>query len=104
MQRTYCGSREKFMTANWGAEIAFPALGQWWMWLLSRLRVDDGQLGNSPSGPATALSSSHRAATVAFSAEGGSWLDRSAEAVGKKISEEEPRVPKWVTDLGRQAR
>lgn len=39
-----------------------------------------------------------------FAGDGGSWLDRSAEALGKKISEEEPRVPKWVTDLGRQGR
>ncbi len=39
-----------------------------------------------------------------FAGGGGSWLDRSSEALGKKISMEEPRVPKWVTDLRRPAR
>jgi peptidoglycan/xylan/chitin deacetylase (PgdA/CDA1 family) len=37
-----------------------------------------------------------------FAGDGGSWLDRSAHALGKEISGKEPSVPAWVTDLGRR--
>ncbi len=39
-----------------------------------------------------------------FEGSGGSWLDRSSEALGKKITEEEPRVPAWIRELGRRPR
>jgi peptidoglycan/xylan/chitin deacetylase (PgdA/CDA1 family) len=39
-----------------------------------------------------------------FTGPGGSWLQRSAKAMGKQISGSEPRMPQWITDLPRPAR
>jgi peptidoglycan/xylan/chitin deacetylase (PgdA/CDA1 family) len=40
----------------------------------------------------------------AFTGPGGSWLQRSAKAMGKQISGSEPRMPQWITDLPRTGR
>jgi peptidoglycan/xylan/chitin deacetylase (PgdA/CDA1 family) len=39
-----------------------------------------------------------------FAGPGGSWLDRSARATGKKISDPPVRVPQWITELQRPQR
>ena len=39
-----------------------------------------------------------------FAGDGGSWLERSARAMGKKIAAPGPRMPKWITDLPRPGR
>ena len=39
-----------------------------------------------------------------FTGDGGSWLDRSAKAMGKKITVRGPRMPQWITDLPRPPR
>jgi peptidoglycan/xylan/chitin deacetylase (PgdA/CDA1 family) len=39
-----------------------------------------------------------------FVGSGGSWLERTARAMGKKISVPSPRMPQWITDLPRAAR
>ena len=39
-----------------------------------------------------------------FVGSGGSWLERTARAMGKKISAPSPRMPQWITDLPRPAR
>lgn len=40
-----------------------------------------------------------------FAGTGGSWLDRTAIAMGKEIaSASEPRMPKWITELPRPPR
>ena len=40
-----------------------------------------------------------------FAGSGGSWLQRSAKAMGKQIPPgSEPRMPQWITDLPRPAR
>jgi peptidoglycan/xylan/chitin deacetylase (PgdA/CDA1 family) len=39
-----------------------------------------------------------------FVGSGGSWLERTARAMGKKISTPSPRMPQWITDLPRPAR
>lgn len=36
-----------------------------------------------------------------FAGDGGSWLERSATAMGKKIAAPEPRMPQWITELPR---
>ncbi|MBZ5623972.1 MAG: polysaccharide deacetylase family protein [Acidobacteriia bacterium] len=39
-----------------------------------------------------------------FAGDGGSWLERSARAMGKQITAPQPRMPKWITDLPRAGR
>jgi peptidoglycan/xylan/chitin deacetylase (PgdA/CDA1 family) len=39
-----------------------------------------------------------------FAGSGGSWLERSARVMGKKITAPSPRMPQWITDLPRPAR
>jgi len=38
-----------------------------------------------------------------FTGPGGSWLDRSAKALGKQITAAPVRFPQWITDLPRAA-
>ena len=40
----------------------------------------------------------------AFAGSGGSWLERTARVMGKKITAPAPRVPQWITDLPRPQR
>jgi peptidoglycan/xylan/chitin deacetylase (PgdA/CDA1 family) len=39
-----------------------------------------------------------------FAGSGGSWLERTAKTMGKKITAPSPRMPQWITDLPRPAR
>jgi peptidoglycan/xylan/chitin deacetylase (PgdA/CDA1 family) len=39
-----------------------------------------------------------------FTGPGGSWLERTAKALGKKTTAPQPRIPQWITDLPRPAR
>jgi peptidoglycan/xylan/chitin deacetylase (PgdA/CDA1 family) len=39
-----------------------------------------------------------------FAGPGGSWLERTANAMGKKITAEQPRMPQWIRELPRPAR
>lgn len=39
-----------------------------------------------------------------FAGSGGSWLERTARVMGKKITAPSPRMPQWITDLPRPAR
>jgi peptidoglycan/xylan/chitin deacetylase (PgdA/CDA1 family) len=39
-----------------------------------------------------------------FAGSGGSWLERTARVMGKKITAPAPRMPQWITDLPRPAR
>jgi peptidoglycan/xylan/chitin deacetylase (PgdA/CDA1 family) len=40
----------------------------------------------------------------AFAGSGGSWLERTAKVMGKKITAPSPRMPQWITDLPRPQR
>jgi peptidoglycan/xylan/chitin deacetylase (PgdA/CDA1 family) len=39
-----------------------------------------------------------------FTGPGGSWLQRTARATGKKITAPQPRIPEWITNLPGGAR
>ena len=39
-----------------------------------------------------------------FAGSGGSWLDRTARTMGKKIEAPNPRIPAWITELSGPAR
>jgi peptidoglycan/xylan/chitin deacetylase (PgdA/CDA1 family) len=39
-----------------------------------------------------------------FAGDGGSWLERTARVMGKKISAPSPKMPQWITDLPRPSR
>jgi len=39
-----------------------------------------------------------------FAGSGGSWLERTARVMGKKITAPSPRMPQWIADLPRPAR
>jgi hypothetical protein len=39
-----------------------------------------------------------------FTGPGGSWLQRSAKAMGKQISSRPPAMPEWITALPRPGR
>jgi peptidoglycan/xylan/chitin deacetylase (PgdA/CDA1 family) len=38
-----------------------------------------------------------------FTGSGGSWLERTARSMGKKITAPSPRMPQWIADLPRPA-
>jgi peptidoglycan/xylan/chitin deacetylase (PgdA/CDA1 family) len=39
-----------------------------------------------------------------FAGSGGSWLQRTAKSMGKKIEAQAPKIPTWITDLAGPAR
>jgi peptidoglycan/xylan/chitin deacetylase (PgdA/CDA1 family) len=40
----------------------------------------------------------------AFAGSGGSWLERTAQVMGEKITAPAPRMPQWIVDLPRPSR